>query len=222
LIDALSVDRSLVLPLGRQVEVTVSDKLALVCACSIRRAGGPRQARAFWRSCAGISGGWLDSVTALDPARGQLLRYAVPEFDVEIAFLPTDFVQVNAAINRAMIGRALALLELEPGHRVLDLFCGLGNFSLPIARRAAAVVGIERRQQVRRRVRTRRPTVWQCGFVRRDTSGVGVGAWAEAVSTRCCSIRALGLGGAISRALRIAAPACLSRTHRDAGSAAAC
>ncbi len=71
------------------------------------------------------------------------LHYDLSEFDVRIHFLPTDFTQVNAQINRVLVGRALRLLDAQPGDRVADLFCGLGNFSLPIARRARAVVGVE-------------------------------------------------------------------------------
>lgn len=63
--------------------------------------------------------------------------------DVELEFQPLDFVQVNGGLNQQMVGQALRLLELQPGDRVLDLFCGLGNFTLPIARRVAEVVGVE-------------------------------------------------------------------------------
>lgn len=63
--------------------------------------------------------------------------------DLELAFHPTDFTQVNARINQRMVPLALDLLEINPGHRVLDLFCGLGNFTLPAACRAAEVVGVE-------------------------------------------------------------------------------
>jgi 23S rRNA (uracil1939-C5)-methyltransferase len=80
----------------------------------------------------------LDAVAALQP-----LRYALPEFDVAYDFLPTDFVQINAVINAAMVARVVSLLELDSQSRVLDLYCGLGNFTLPLARRAGAVVGIE-------------------------------------------------------------------------------
>ncbi len=58
-------------------------------------------------------------------------------------FTPTDFVQINAEINAAMVSQVIALLNLDQDSRVLDLYCGLGNFTLPLARRAAAVLGIE-------------------------------------------------------------------------------
>jgi 23S rRNA (uracil1939-C5)-methyltransferase len=71
------------------------------------------------------------------------LHYRLDDFDVRLDFGPSDFVQVNATINQAMVARAIELLEVGPGDRVLDLYCGLGNFTLPLARRAAAVVGVE-------------------------------------------------------------------------------
>ncbi len=71
------------------------------------------------------------------------LSYCLPEFDVEFKFKPTDFTQVNGAINRKMVQRAIELLDLQGSERVLDLFCGLGNFSLPLARHAASVVAVE-------------------------------------------------------------------------------
>lgn len=69
--------------------------------------------------------------------------YALAEMGLTFAFSPTDFTQVNAAINRQMVPQALELLALEPAHRVLDLFCGLGNFTLPIAQQAAVAIGVE-------------------------------------------------------------------------------
>lgn len=77
------------------------------------------------------------------PSGGADLHYTLPEFDVRIYFSPTDFTQVNHAVNRVLVRRAMALLAPQPGERVADLFCGLGNFALPIARSGATVVGIE-------------------------------------------------------------------------------
>ena len=69
--------------------------------------------------------------------------YTLPEFGLELPYAPTDFTQVNPAINRVLVRRALALLDPQPGERIADFFCGLGNFTLPIARRGAMVVGVE-------------------------------------------------------------------------------
>jgi 23S rRNA (uracil1939-C5)-methyltransferase len=71
------------------------------------------------------------------------LFYQHPDFDLTLHFQPSDFTQVNTDINRQMVRRAVALLALEPMDRVLDLFCGIGNFTLPLARRAAEVTGVE-------------------------------------------------------------------------------
>ena len=77
------------------------------------------------------------------PAEGARLSYCLPDFGIEHFFSPTDFTQVNFAINRVLVRRALALLDPQPGERIADMFCGLGNFTLPIARSGARVVGIE-------------------------------------------------------------------------------
>ena len=71
------------------------------------------------------------------------LHYSLPEFGVRMPFKPTDFTQVNHHINRVLVARALRLLDVQPQDRVADLFCGLGNFTLPIATLAREVVGIE-------------------------------------------------------------------------------
>jgi 23S rRNA (uracil1939-C5)-methyltransferase len=71
------------------------------------------------------------------------LDYSLPEFGIRMPFRPTDFTQVNRDVNRTLVGRALRLLAPEPGETVIDWFCGLGNFTLPIATRCAAVLGIE-------------------------------------------------------------------------------
>lgn len=84
----------------------------------------------------------IDSAHALtEPA--QRLSYALPEAQLQIEFLPTDFIQVNAAVNRSLVTAAARLLELGADSSVLDLYCGLGNFSLALARRAHSVVGVE-------------------------------------------------------------------------------
>jgi len=71
------------------------------------------------------------------------LYYRLPAFDVELQFAPTDFIQVNGELNERMTSLAVELLQVEPTHSVLDLFCGLGNFSLPLARHAGRVLGLE-------------------------------------------------------------------------------
>lgn len=86
---------------------------------------GPDSARPFW------------------PPDAPDLYYTLPEHGLRIAFGPTDFTQVNHAVNRLLVGRALSLLDPRPGERITDLFCGLGNFTLPIAGRGAEVLGVE-------------------------------------------------------------------------------
>jgi 23S rRNA (uracil1939-C5)-methyltransferase len=83
-----------------------------------------------------------DSIQPLWPQQS-LLSYQLPAQSIEIQFGPTDFTQINTAINEQMIARVLELLVLDRTDRVLDLFCGLGNFTLPMARQAGAVVGVE-------------------------------------------------------------------------------
>lgn len=71
------------------------------------------------------------------------LHYSLPEYGLRYDFLPTDFVQVNAEINHKMIQAVVQLLELDASHRVLELFCGLGNFTLPIAQHCQQVIAVE-------------------------------------------------------------------------------
>ena len=93
-----------------------------------------------------------DSVRRLDD-HGPELAYALPEFGVRMPFRPTDFTQVNAAINRVLVSRALGLLQVQRDERVIDWFCGLGNFSLPLATQAAQVLGIEGSEALVQRAR---------------------------------------------------------------------
>ena len=83
-----------------------------------------------------------DTVHLLDEG-GPELGYTLPEFGVRMPFKPTDFTQVNHQINTVLVGRALRLLDVQPGERVIDWFCGLGNFTLPLATQAREVLGIE-------------------------------------------------------------------------------
>jgi 23S rRNA (uracil1939-C5)-methyltransferase len=102
--------------------------------------------RAFAAEHAGVQW-WLQSkgpetVKLLDD--GSLpLAYALPEFGITMPFKPTDFTQVNPHINRVLVSRALRLLDVREDERVIDWFCGLGNFTLPLATRAREVLGIE-------------------------------------------------------------------------------
>jgi len=86
---------------------------------------GPDSARPFW------------------PLEAPGLYYTLPEYGLRIAFGPTDFTQVNFAVNRLLVGRALSLLDPQPGESVADFFCGVGNFTLAIASRGAEVLGVE-------------------------------------------------------------------------------
>ena len=86
--------------------------------------------------------GGIDSVHALWPETVPL-SFALQQWNIELNFRPLDFIQVNAGLNQKMIARTLELLDVQPDDRVLDLFCGLGNFTLPLARVAREVVGVE-------------------------------------------------------------------------------
>jgi 23S rRNA (uracil1939-C5)-methyltransferase len=81
------------------------------------------------------------------------LYYGHPQFDTRVRFEPLDFIQVNQSLNRKMVIRALDLLAVQPTDTVLDLFCGLGNFTLPLARQAAQVIGVEGDQAMVERAR---------------------------------------------------------------------
>jgi 23S rRNA (uracil1939-C5)-methyltransferase len=117
----------------RVLDAPTPDDIALLCAF-----GESHGLRIYLQS------GGPDSVAMLFPTDGgEALVYSLPEFDIRIEFEPLSFVQINSEINRQMVSRAIELLELSADHRVLDLYCGIGNFSLPLARRSAEVLGIE-------------------------------------------------------------------------------
>jgi 23S rRNA (uracil1939-C5)-methyltransferase len=87
--------------------------------------------------------GGPDVLEPLVPDAVRPLYYRLPEFDLRLEFQPADFTQVNPSVNRVLVRRALALLAPKPGERIADLFCGIGNFTLAIARSGADVVGVE-------------------------------------------------------------------------------
>lgn len=94
-----------------------------------------------------------DTVVRFHPPDAAELDYTLPEFDVRFPFSPAEFTQVNHAVNRVLVRRALSALDPRPGERIGDLFCGLGNFSLAIARSGATVVGMEGSETLVRRAR---------------------------------------------------------------------
>jgi 23S rRNA (uracil1939-C5)-methyltransferase len=93
--------------------------------------------------CAYLQTKGPETVVRFHPIDAPALDYVLPEFDLRFPFSPAEFTQVNHAVNRVLVRRAMAMLDPRPGERIADLFCGLGNFSLAIARRGATVVGIE-------------------------------------------------------------------------------
>ena len=84
-----------------------------------------------------------DTAAPFYPPHDGVLYYVLPEFGLELGFAPTEFTQVNAAVNAVLVRRAMMLLQPHAGERVADMFCGLGNFTLAIARSGARVLGIE-------------------------------------------------------------------------------
>ena len=112
-------------PLSESDEVALRDFADVHGVWLWLQTGGPATARPF------------------HPPQPPALDYALPEFGLRVPFGPTEFTQVNQAVNRMLVRRAIGLLDPQPGSRIADMFCGLGNFTLPIARRGASVLGME-------------------------------------------------------------------------------
>ncbi len=130
-----------------QIEVAVSDDdTAMVFRNLVALSEGDREKLIAYGEKTGIhiyeQPKGPTTVALLWPAVSELF-YRLPEYDIEMKFRPGDFTQVNTDINRKMIPKALELLDIQPHETVLDLFCGLGNFTLPLARKAKQVVGVE-------------------------------------------------------------------------------
>ena len=122
--------RTTALVLRNMVPLVAQDEKALIAFAQAHQID-------WWLQPAGP-----DSAFPFYPAQSRL-RYTLPEFGIEMPFKPTDFTQVNHQINRVLVATAVRMLDPQPNDRIADLFCGLGNFSLPLARRSRAVVGFE-------------------------------------------------------------------------------
>lgn len=133
-----------------QIELACGDEVTALVLRHLEplNTGDVAKLRAFAQAHPGVQW-WLqpkgpDSVHLLDDTPDALqLAYALPEFGITMPFKPTDFTQVNPHINRVLVSRALRLLDAQKTERVIDWFCGLGNFTLPIATQAREVLGIE-------------------------------------------------------------------------------
>jgi 23S rRNA (uracil1939-C5)-methyltransferase len=143
LVDALSIpDR---LP---QIEVAIGDAVTVLVLRillplapndeTLLRAFADDHGVQLW-----LQAGGPETACPFHPVEAPPLAYGLPEFDLTLRFRPTDFTQVNHGINRVLVRRAISLLDPRPGERIGDMFCGLGNFTLPIARCGALVLGVE-------------------------------------------------------------------------------
>ncbi|MBI3140937.1 MAG: 23S rRNA (uracil(1939)-C(5))-methyltransferase RlmD [Rhodocyclales bacterium] len=131
-----------------QIEVAVGDAVTVLVLRILQpltpgdeallRAFAERHGIQFW-----LQPGGPESAHPFHPADAPPLAYALPDFGLRLHFRPNEFTQVNHGINRTLVRRAIALLDPRPGERIGDMFCGLGNFTLPIARRGAQAVGVE-------------------------------------------------------------------------------
>ena len=143
LIDGLSIrDRlpQIEIAAGEQVDVLV---LRIMSPLSIDdeaalRAFADRYKIQFWLQPKGP-----ETIAPFHPLDAPSLSYSLPEFNIVMPFAPGEFTQVNSRLNRVMVSRAIRLLDPRSGERIADFFCGLGNFTLPIARSGASVLGIE-------------------------------------------------------------------------------
>jgi 23S rRNA (uracil1939-C5)-methyltransferase len=141
-----------------QIEVAVADNATALVLRVL--AEPPEEDLARLRQFAGEHGvrfylqpAGLESVRALDGGTAAPLSYRLRAFGLELEFYPTDFIQVNGPVNEALVARAAELLELTSEASVLDLYCGLGNFTLALAQRAEHAVGVEGERQLIERAR---------------------------------------------------------------------
>jgi 23S rRNA (uracil1939-C5)-methyltransferase len=165
-----------------QVEVAVGDDIVALVLRHLEPLGpadrvrlrdfGARHKVQWWLQPQGP-----DSVHPLDEG-GLALSYGLSEFGVRLLFAPTDFTQVNAAINAVLVGRALRLLNPGPDEHVIDWFCGVGNFTLPLATRGQRVSGIEGSETLVQRARDNAALnglATKANFTRRDLFAITAG-----------------------------------------------
>ncbi len=142
-----------------QIEVAVADNAtALVLRVLAAPSAADRQRlRAFatrYGARLYLQPGGLESIEPLEPGEAlEPLYYTLADFELKLEFRPSDFVQINGVVNRELVRRAVQLFAPGPGDAVLDLYCGLGNFTLPLARSGARVVGVEGESQLIERAR---------------------------------------------------------------------
>ncbi len=142
-----------------QIEVAVGDN-ATALVLRVLSAPSPadlERLRAFGerhRLCLYLQPGGLETIVPLDgEGAAEPLYYTLPQFGLRLEFAPSDFIQINGPVNRALVARAVELLAPAEGDAVLDLYCGLGNFTLPLARSGAHVVGVEGERSLIERAR---------------------------------------------------------------------
>ncbi len=130
-----------------------------------------------------LQSGGPDTVTCLHPQKREAyLDYRLDEWNVVLRFRPTDFAQVNSEMNRRLVARAMQLLEIGPQDHVCDLFCGVGNFTLPLARLASRVLGVEADAGLVERARenARLNCIGNADFLVQDLSTAAAAIWREA------------------------------------------
>ena len=130
-----------------QIEVAVGSDITALVLRHLEPLADADRARlrdfaATWGVQWWLQPGGPDTAHPLDDG-GTPLAYRLPEFGLALAFRPTDFTQVNGAVNATLVSKALRLLDVQPHERAIDWFCGLGNFTLALATRARAVLGVE-------------------------------------------------------------------------------
>lgn len=168
-----------------QIEVAVGDnEVALVFRnlkslneadeAKLRQFGEETAFRLF------LQPGGSDSVEAFYPNdANEFLTYRLPELGLSFYFHPTDFTQINRALNRLMVAQAMQLMDTKPNDVVLDLFCGLGNFALPLALQCAKVIGVEvcERMVARARMNAEANNLINCEFVCADLQKKEAVSW---------------------------------------------